>query len=282
MGWLDKLFKKGDAVVVQHDTEEPSITGYDNDVMDVTPANPDAKVVVVEEGKPKLEEAVPDVVEEEPEPEAAPVVPAIEPLDLMKVDFQDSPNKSSRQAGEEPLYIVLHHTGPGSFNGIVDWLCNKDAKASAHYVLGTNGQLKQLVNTKKQAWHAGRAKWGDELRNNSHSIGIEICNYGVLEKGDDGNFYYEVGRQPKKYTGKVEPVAAKITYPSGHTLSGYAVPYPEKQLNKLVALCKALVKKYPAITRDNIVTHLQIATPEGRKNDPFGLDVEKIKDMIFG
>jgi N-acetyl-anhydromuramyl-L-alanine amidase AmpD len=62
---------------------------------------------------------------------------------------------------------------------------------------------------------------------------------------------------------------------------GWYVPYPEKQLKKLVALCKALVKKYPAITRDNVLTHYGIATPEGRKVDPFGLDVEAVKDQIF-
>ncbi|KKL20889.1 hypothetical protein LCGC14_2450980 [marine sediment metagenome] len=78
-----------------------------------------------------------------------------------------------------------------------------------------------------------------------------------------------------------EPTIATIVYPDGNALSGYSVPYPEKQITKLVALCKALVKKYPNIIRENIVAHYQIAFPEGRKNDPFGLGIVDIKDLIF-
>lgn len=204
----------------------------------------------------------------------------IKPLDLTKVSFQASPNRSRRKG--DVKYIVLHHTGPGSFNGIVNWLCNKDAKASAHYVIGTGGQLKQLVNTTWEAWHAGVAWWDGVKINNHHSIGIELCNIGRMDQDDDGSFYYNVGRTTKKYTGKALPEGDTIVYPSGQALSGFAVPYPEKQTNKLVALCKGLVAKYPAITKDNILTHYQIASPEGRKNDPFGLEVGAIKDMIFG
>lgn len=270
MGWFDRLFNKDKAVVVgpPKDEEEPT-----SDVV-----SPYDEVKVVKYGDDLLEGPI---VVEPPEDEPE-ILVKIEPLDLMKVNFEASPNKSKRASGETPLYIVLHHTGPGSFNGIVQWLCNKDAKASAHYVVGTAGQITQLVNTMKQAWHAGRAKWGDKLKDNAYSIGIEICNIGLMTKGEDGEFYYEQGRSLKKYTGKVKPVACQITYPSGKVLSGYAVPYPEKQLNKVVALCKALIKKYPAITRDNIVTHFQVATPEGRKNDPVGLDVETLKNIIFG
>lgn len=201
----------------------------------------------------------------------------VEPIDLMKVKFEPSPNKSKRQGHVE--FITLHHTGPGSFNGICKWLCNPQAKASAHYVLGTQGQLKQLVNTGSESWHSGVSKLNRKRIDNHRSIGIEICNYGVLQKGDDGQFYYEHGRQLKKYTGKVDPVPGNITFPSGKVLEGYYIPYPEKQLKKLVGLCKALVKKYPAI--DNILTHYDVGFPEGRKTDPFALDIDRVIRSIF-
>lgn len=204
----------------------------------------------------------------------------IEPLNLSKVNFYASPNKTKRGKEEDPLYIVLHHTGAGSFNNIVKWLCDPMAKASAHYVLGKNGEVAQLVNTRWQSWHAGRAKYGDKLRNNSHSIGIEICNIGIMDK-EDGGYYYEQCRKMKKYTGNIEPVYSSIKYEDYKVLSGYSLPYPEKQRNKLVALCKGIIKKYPGITKENIVTHYQIAIPCGRKNDPFGLDVEEIRNQIF-
>lgn len=203
----------------------------------------------------------------------------IPPLDLMKVKYVDSPNKSKRKG--EVKYIVLHHTGPGSFSGIVKWLCNPQAKASAHYVVSTGGTINQLVNTGKEAWHAGVAKFKGKRIDNHCSIGIEICNHGVLEKGDDGNFYYQQGRQLKKYTGKTAPVPAEITYPSGAKLSGYAVPYPDKQVEKVVALCKGLVKKYPQIKPEDIITHYDIGHPEGRKNDPFGLDIDLVRKLVF-
>ena len=64
-------------------------------------------------------------------------------------------------------------------------------------------------------------------------------------------------------------------------LEGYSVFYPEKQLNKLVALCKGLVKKYPQIGPEDILTHYEIGYPIGRKSDPFGLDMELIRNMVF-
>ena len=79
----------------------------------------------------------------------------IKMLDLAKVTYQESPNRSDRR--DEIRGIVFHHTGPGNFNGIVSWLCNPEAKVSAHYVLGTKAELTQLVNTKRNAWHVGKS-----------------------------------------------------------------------------------------------------------------------------
>lgn len=204
---------------------------------------------------------------------------SVPPLDLMKVKLYASPNKSARTVPVQ--YIVLHHTGPGSFSGIVKWLCNPAARASAHYVDGPQGQLAQLVNTGKEAWHAGRALYKGKRIDNHGSIGIELTNYGVMQRGDDGCFYYEYGRALKKYRGKGTPVPASITYPDGTVLSGYVVPYTSKQIDKLVALCKALVIKYPQITRDNILTHFEIGYPMGRKSDPFGLSMPTIISRVF-
>jgi len=202
----------------------------------------------------------------------------IEPIDLSKVKFVASPNKSTRNG--EVKYLVLHHTGPGTFKGIVDWLCNPQAKASAHYVVSTSGQITQLVNTGKEAWHAGVASLNGEKINNHYSIGIEIQNNGILQK-IDGSYYYEEGRNLKKYTGSVEPVFSKIIYPSGKVLEGYSVPYPDKQVEKLIGLCKGIIKKYPQIKAEDILTHYEIAQPEGRKNDPFGLDMRDIVTRIY-
>jgi len=206
----------------------------------------------------------------------------IEPLDLMTVNFDKSPNQSDRK--DIVRAIVLHHTGPGTFKGIVNWLKDPRAVASAHYVLGYAAELTQLVNTTKKAWHAGPSEWtidGTKRKDLNHcTIGIEICNPGVLVERD-GKYYYEKGRDDLVEWAGASPVKASITYPSGRILEGYSAPYPEVQRNKLIALCKGIIKKYPNIGRENILTHFGISTPEGRKNDPFGLDIQDIINRIF-
>ena len=59
-----------------------------------------------------------------------------------------------------------------------DWLCNPDAKVSAHYIISQDGDVVQLISEEKRAWHAGMGSWGDITDVNSHSIGIELSNVG--------------------------------------------------------------------------------------------------------
>lgn len=59
-----------------------------------------------------------------------------------------------------------------------DWLCNPQAQVSAHYVVGRDGFVWQLVCEGQRAWHAGAGAWGDVTDINSRSIGIEIANDG--------------------------------------------------------------------------------------------------------
>jgi len=202
----------------------------------------------------------------------------IEPLDLMKVEYRHSVNQSNNKV--ENKFIILHHTGPKSFDGAVKWLTNPQAKASAHYAISSSGEIVQMVNTKKSAWHAGISHWGGLKNLNKYSIGIELFNYGLLEE-DGGKFYYEYGREVREYEGSEKPVFGKIVYPSGTVLCGYYVPYPDKQIDRLVALIKGLVEKYPRIGKDDILTHYQVGLPEARKKDPFGLDIGKIIKRVF-
>ena len=206
----------------------------------------------------------------------------IKPLDLMKVKFEVAANQSKRK--DVVRGITLHHIMMGGFRKNVDFLTSKASGVSAHYVLGRNAELVQTVNSSKKAWHAGTSKCyiDGKVRTNLNNcmIGIEIVNPGYVEKEDNGKFYYNCGGKITEWKGD-EPQMATIVYPSGEALSGYCIPYLQNQLNKLVALCKALVEKYPQITKENIVTHYQIATPIGRKNDPFSLDLDYIRKMVF-
>lgn len=62
--------------------------------------------------------------------------------------------------------IVIHITdGGANINGTINWFKNPEAKVSAHYVVGQDGEVVQMVKHNDIAWHASSA--------NSDSIGIE-------------------------------------------------------------------------------------------------------------
>jgi N-acetyl-anhydromuramyl-L-alanine amidase AmpD len=219
----------------------------------------------------------------QPTPTPEPEKPQPKPLmDLTKIKFVKSPNFAKRN--DEVRCIVLHHTGSTGFSGTVSWLCDKAASASAHYVVDFDGTINQLVKLEDTSWNVGKSEWTIDGKKivglNNCSIGIEIMNIGILEKGVDGKFYYEDGRNLKEWKGTT-PVPAKITYPDGKVVEGYSAPYPEKQIQAVIDLCRALVIKYPSISREDILTHYQTSIPLGRKNDPFGLDVDSLISKIF-
>jgi N-acetyl-anhydromuramyl-L-alanine amidase AmpD/V8-like Glu-specific endopeptidase len=62
--------------------------------------------------------------------------------------------------------IVIHITdGSANINGTISWFKNPAARVSAHYVIGLDGEVVQMVAHNDVAWHAGTA--------NGTSIGIE-------------------------------------------------------------------------------------------------------------
>lgn len=57
-------------------------------------------------------------------------------------------------------------------------------------------------------------------------------------------------------------------------------PYPPAQCNALTALARQLIARY-AITPENVVRHLDIAVPRGRKTDPAGFDWPGFRAQLF-
>lgn len=79
-----------------------------------------------------------------------------------------------------PVLIVIHHTEQGSVQESLDTLrgSNDGGPVSAHYLIGKDGTLYQLVSDRERAWHAGGGSWGTITDVNSASIGIELDNDG--------------------------------------------------------------------------------------------------------
>ncbi|MDR0183739.1 N-acetylmuramoyl-L-alanine amidase [Lysobacter arvi] len=90
--------------------------------------------------------------------------------------WRPSPNHDPRR----PVVIVLHHTEMESAEAALLTLQTRNAggRVSAHYLIGDDGALYQLVAESERAWHAGASRWGGVSDLNSASIGIELDNDG--------------------------------------------------------------------------------------------------------
>lgn len=91
--------------------------------------------------------------------------------------WSPSPNHDARQL----QLIVLHHTQMASFDEALRTLksANASGRVSAHYLIGEDGRIVQLVDERARAWHAGAGRWGVLSDLNDASIGIELDNDGV-------------------------------------------------------------------------------------------------------
>ncbi|PJJ97574.1 N-acetylmuramoyl-L-alanine amidase [Lysobacteraceae bacterium NML91-0213] len=88
----------------------------------------------------------------------------------------ESPNHDARR----PTLIVVHYTEQDSAAQSLHTLRtgNRFGPVSAHYLIGADGTLYQLVADERRAWHAGAGSWGTISDVNSASIGIELDNDG--------------------------------------------------------------------------------------------------------
>ncbi|KIC18794.1 N-acetylmuramoyl-L-alanine amidase [Leisingera sp. ANG-Vp] len=93
--------------------------------------------------------------------------------------WHPSPNSGPRRDGLAPSLIVLHYTAMGSAQAALERLCDPVAEVSAHYLIGADGTLWQMVAEDKRAWHAGAGEWHGKDDINSRSIGIELDNLGA-------------------------------------------------------------------------------------------------------
>lgn len=132
------------------------------------------------------------------------------------VTWIPSPNHSSRTRKIDS--IVLHHTGPGGLSGTVNTFKSSAAQVSAHYVVGRDGKIVQMVKDQDKAWHAGTSAFHGKTDINQNSIGIEIVN--------DGD-----GKQP--YTEAQYKALEKLL---PHLASKYKIPAANLTTHKAIAV----------------------------------------------
>lgn len=88
--------------------------------------------------------------------------------------WEPSPNHGPRQAS----LVVLHYTSNDDADTALRTLTDPLREVSAHYLVGRDGDIVQLVDETRRAWHAGASRWGGIDDVNSVSIGIELDNNG--------------------------------------------------------------------------------------------------------
>ncbi|MBN1995010.1 MAG: N-acetylmuramoyl-L-alanine amidase [Anaerolineae bacterium] len=156
------------------------------------------------------------------------------------IQWVGSPNFNRRSNPQDITALTIHATANSTLQGVIDWFNNPNAKVSAHYTIGKDGQIVQHVRDTDRAWHAGKSEWKGRASCNDYCLGIELVN---LNDGLD--------------------------------------PYPEAQHNANVALCAYLCHQYN-ISIDDIMGHLDIALPPGRKSDPRNYDLDRLRREVAG
>lgn len=143
--------------------------------------------------------------------------------------------------GGHAIKMIVLHATVGSFTDSLNWLMNPISRVSSHYLLDKAGHIYQLVADDRVAWHAGASAW-----HGLDSDAIALCSLGIeLENANDGHD-----------------------------------PYPPLQLRVCHDLCQSLISRYN-IERADVVRHLDIAIPKGRKTDPAGFPWALFADSLY-
>lgn len=162
----------------------------------------------------------------------------------------------------EPVYAVIHYTAGGSLSSAANWFMCSDSQVSAHFIIDRNGDIAQCVALDKCAWHAGKSTWKELSNLNQFSIGIELVNWGPLQRNQDSGLFHPCAVSGcKKVIPPQEVFDCSLSEPENDLR--YWQSYTAPQLFTLCSLLHALFQEYHL---EEILRHSDIAP--GRKLDP--------------
>ncbi|MBJ3786829.1 N-acetylmuramoyl-L-alanine amidase [Devosia sediminis] len=194
-------------------------------------------------------------------------------VDGQSVEFVKSPYVGEVFASP-PKILVMHFTYGGTAASSADWFKSAaNPGSSAHVVIERDGTVIQCVPFNTVAWHAGKSKFRDLVGLNHFSLGIELANWGYLQRTPDG---WQTYTQKKI----ADPILA--IHPNGNP-DGSSTPigwegYPDIQVQSAALVARELVAHYGI---DTIVGHEEIS--RGRKWDPGpAFDLDRFRSLVFG
>lgn len=187
------------------------------------------------------------------EKSTSPIVKAGIPLSMALL-----PTNNSEQRTTPITHVVTHFTSNAANNPKNPYQVQDirqlfiDYGVSAHYLIGRNGEIYQLVSENRVAYHAGKGnlasypQYKDKL--NAHSIGIELMAIGTEEEMSlmmDDSVY--------------------------NSISPNDIGYTDAQYKSLISLLNDILERNSSIGKDrvHIVGHDEYAP--GRKTDPGSL-----------
>ena len=102
----------------------------------------------------------------------------------------------------KPSYVIIHHTAQHSTEQTLKTFTLPRTAVSAHYVIGSDGKVYQMLNDYFRGQHAGVSRWGNQLDMNSASIGIELDNNGFeyFEEAQINSLLVVLGKLKKDYS----------------------------------------------------------------------------------
>ncbi len=200
------------------------------------------------------------------------------------VDYWFGRSKDVGDAIPPPKFIVMHYTAGGDAAASRDYMmlsptqkqrrlgARKPVYASAHLVVSRKGEVWQIVPFNYKARHAGVSSWKGMNSLNQYSIGIEIANYGWLDRQPNGK-YSRPGQTPEF---SEDQVVIDRMPGSSRELKGWEM-YPQAQIEQVEQLTQALLDYYPSIV--DILRHQDISP--NRKFDPGpAFPMERIRALL--
>lgn len=183
-------------------------------------------------------------------------------------------NVGGELTGGKPRFLIIHYTANSSRSSAVNWFKDPNAKASAHLVIGHDGSITQMQSLDRVCFHAGKSRWKNVKGLNSHSVGIEIANWGKLNQAASGAWL--------SWTGKTVPsdrvLEAEHKHFPGKT-QGWEI-FDEAQLMATIAAAKAIVAEY-GIKPWDMIGHDDISPI--RKVDPGpAFDMDAFRALVYG
>jgi LysM repeat protein len=125
---------------------------------------------------------IPPLTPPTPEPPAPPTPVEAPTLEDLNISWVPALNFNERPDPDNITTIVVHATANSTLIGVISWFQNPTAYVSAHYVIGKDGKMVQMVKDEDRAWHAGKSEWRGVPNVNDYGLGIELVN---LNDGQD-------------------------------------------------------------------------------------------------